>query len=168
MTFQNSSIDIQSLPNIEKLVFQKLNKEYLWMRITFLCVLYILLMAITWVYVFFTEKFSWWVMPSFLTAVLALLLIKEVVGFKIKGFVLREHDISYQGGILFFSRVSIPFNRIQHTEVTQGPFERMFDLARVKVYTAGGSSSDISIPGLTEKQANELKEHINTLSSIHV
>ena len=63
---------------------------------------------------------------------------------------------------------SVPFNRIQHTEVTQGPLGRLFDLAKVKVYTAGGSSSDITIVGLNEKNAHQLKDHITEISSKYV
>jgi len=63
---------------------------------------------------------------------------------------------------------SIPFNRIQHTEVNQGPLGRMFDLARVQIFTAGGSSSDISIPGLKVEEAHQLKDHITKISSQYV
>ncbi|MEQ8909607.1 MAG: PH domain-containing protein [Vicingaceae bacterium] len=167
MEFKNNTISLEQLPQIESVAFQKLNKEYLWMRITFMVSLYLILLSSALIYNYFTEKFDWWLLPALLSFFLLWLLTVEIVGFKIKGYALRERDISYKSGWVFFSMTSVPFNRIQHSEVTQGPFERMFDLAKVKVYTAGGSGSDISIVGLNEVEANQLKEHINTLSSKH-
>ncbi len=167
MEFENNTLSVEGLPQLEALSFQKLNKEYLWMRLTFMVSLYLLLLGAALLYNFFTEKFAVWLLPSGLSLLLIWFLIAEIVGFKYKGFVLREHDISFKTGWIFFSMTSVPFNRIQHTEVTQGPFERIFDLAKVKVYTAGGASSDIAIVGLSEVDAKQLKEHINLLSSKH-
>jgi len=167
MNFENNALSIDQLPQIESIDFQKLNKEYLWMRITFMVSLYLVLVVSALIYSYFSDKFDWWLLPSIISFFLCWLLIVEIVGFKIKGYVLRDKDISYKSGWIFFSMVSVPFNRIQHTEVAQGPFERMFDLAKVKIYTAGGASSDISIPGLSDTEANQLKEHINALSSKH-
>ena len=44
--------------------------------------------------------------------------------------------------------------------MSQGPIERLFGLSNLHVFTAGGSSSDISIPGLTQVEANRIKEYI--------
>ena len=168
MNFDNQPLTLEQLPQIEQITFEKLNKEYLWMRITFIGVSYLVLMASGIIYNFFAEKFQWWWIPLALSLLFLWWIMVEVMGFRIKGYVIRKQDISYKSGWIFFSMVSVPFNRIQHSEVAQGPIERMFDLAKVKVYTAGGASSDISIPGLSEAEANQLKEHINSLSSQHV
>lgn len=73
---------------------------------------------------------------------------------------MREKDIIYTKGLLWQTRTSIPFNRIQHAEVKQGPIERMFSLHSLKVFTAGGDSSDLVIPGLEEENASRIKEYI--------
>ena len=36
----------------------------------------------------------------------------------------------------------------------------MFNLSEISLYTAGGSGSDLSIPGLTHEKANALKNFI--------
>ncbi len=54
----------------------------------------------------------------------------------------------------------IPYRRIQHCEVTSGPVEQMFDIASLNIYTAGGGSSDMTIPGLEDQRAATLKAHI--------
>jgi uncharacterized protein len=75
-------------------------------------------------------------------------------------YALRERDITFQQGLLLRSATSVPFNRLQHAEVTQGVTERAMKLASLKVYTAGGSSSDLSIPGLPLQRAYELKDYV--------
>ena len=66
----------------------------------------------------------------------------------------------YKQGYLWRSNTVIPFNRIQHAEVTQGPIERMFELSVLRVFTAGGSASDIAIPGIRPDEAHRIKEFI--------
>jgi|GEM_PF-6009490 len=41
-----------------------------------------------------------------------------------------------------------------------GPIERMFGLSKLKIFTAGGASSDLKIPGLLPETANKLKDYI--------
>ena len=48
-----------------------------------------------------------------------------------KGYALRTHDIAYRSG-LFWRKVVLPFNRVQHMEVTSGPLQRRFDIATLK------------------------------------
>jgi membrane protein YdbS with pleckstrin-like domain len=55
---------------------------------------------------------------------------------------------------------SVPFNRIQHSEINQGPLDRAYNLASLNIYTAGGSSSDLTIPGLPYDQAVKLREFV--------
>ncbi|MGB4960930.1 MAG: PH domain-containing protein, partial [Saprospiraceae bacterium] len=77
-----------------------------------------------------------------------------------QGYALRERDILFKSGVFFRSVIVIPFNRVQHCEIEQGPINRFFDLAVLSLYTAGGSSSDLKIPGLTMRMANNLKSFI--------
>jgi len=44
---------------------------------------------------------------------------------------------------------------------------KIFKLSSVKVYTAGGSSSDLSVPGLTVSDAQKLKAFISKKISQH-
>jgi len=62
--------------------------------------------------------------------------------------------------VFFRSTTVIPFNRIQHAEVKQGPIERRFNLQRLEVYSAGGEGSDLYIPGLLGNRADQLKDFI--------
>lgn len=165
MIYENLPIEFENLPQLKEVKFTPLEKDYLWLRLSRLGLIFFLLLSAAILYGIFTSKFDWWLFPVIVSVIFILLTSIEIVGFRIKGFAIREHDISYRSGLIFYSLTSVPFNRIQHTEVSQNPIERLFDLAQVRVYTAGGSSSDISIPGLTQKDAHRLKDHLAKISS---
>jgi membrane protein YdbS with pleckstrin-like domain len=83
------------------------------------------------------------------------------MGFPKKGYLLRERDISYKTGIVYYRQISVPFNRIQHVEVSQGVLAKIFHLSSIKIYTAGGTASDLAIPGLPVSDAQKLKSYIS-------
>jgi membrane protein YdbS with pleckstrin-like domain len=80
---------------------------------------------------------------------------------------LRENDISFKKGLIAFKQTSVPFNRIQHVEVNQGILAKLLKLSSVKIYTAGGTSSDLSIPGLPVETAHKLKAFLSEKISEH-
>lgn len=89
------------------------------------------------------------------------------LAFPKKGYLLREQDVSYRSGLLFYKMTTIPFNRIQHVEVSQGLIEKSIGLATLKVFTAGGSVSDQSIPGLLLDKAHQIETFLLTKVSTH-
>lgn len=91
---------------------------------------------------------------------LGVLLTLQLKAFERRSWAIREHDILYRHGLLSIVTTIIPFNRIQHVSVYEGVFSRMYGLAALKIYTAGGSSSDISISGLKKEDADRVREWI--------
>ncbi len=83
-----------------------------------------------------------------------------LVRFRHKGYALREHDIAFRTGLLWRKTTLLPFDRVQHAEVTHGPLQRRFGLATLKFYTAGGSSVDLKIEGLLAADAERLRETV--------
>lgn len=77
--------------------------------------------------------------------------------YKSRGYALREEDLTYKHGWLFAETTTIPFNRIQHIELSENPLERKLKLAKLSIYTAGGSSSDLSLKGLAKSDAERIK-----------
>ena len=63
-------------------------------------------------------------------------------------------------GFLFFTDTVVPFVRVQHIDVGQGPVERLFGLARVVVHTAGTHNSIVTLPGLSRSDAEAMRETI--------
>ncbi len=77
-----------------------------------------------------------------------------------QGYLLRDKDVSHQKGWINRTFTTVPFNRIQHVEVTQGLIERWFNLASLKIFTAGGNSSDLNIPGVKKEEAERIKSYL--------
>ncbi|HEY3385534.1 MAG TPA: PH domain-containing protein, partial [Saprospiraceae bacterium] len=71
-----------------------------------------------------------------------------------------EKDITYKSGWLWKSMVTVPFNRVQHCDLRQGLLDRRFGLSKLTIYTAGGQSTDLMIPGLLPETAEKLKTFI--------
>lgn len=80
--------------------------------------------------------------------------------FESRRYALRARDITYRRGWLWHRVTTVPYHRIQHGEVAQGPIEKWYGLAVLDVYTAGRNASDLSIPGLHLEEAERLKAFI--------
>ena len=94
----------------------------------------------------------------FLFVLLYLLLTK--VFFKRKKYKIQDTNLSYRKGLLIQNITVVPFSRIQHIEIDEGPFERFFKLSTMSIYTAGDSGKDLKISGLKTEKAQEIKELI--------
>lgn len=63
-------------------------------------------------------------------------------------------------GYMFFRDTVVPFGRIQHIDVEQGPIDRRYDLATLTVHTAGNHNSTVALPGLLHADALSMREAI--------
>lgn len=164
-SFENLLINIDELPQVEQEEFTPIEQAYLKVVRIGYAFFYAIFLIVPQVILFFNEEHSgqmdlhlyfalapilFWFINFFLTK----------AAFVKKKYALRSKDIIYKKGLIWSKRISIPFNRIQHAEVKQGPIERIYKLHNLKIFTAGGSSSDLSIPGLTEDNALKLKNFI--------
>jgi hypothetical protein len=82
----------------------------------------------------------------------------SILGYKKKGFAFREHDVLYRSGLIATNTIVIPYNRVQHVALHEGVISRYLGLANVEIFTAGGSSSDLEIPGIDKEQAEKIKQ----------
>jgi len=157
--FTNKSIDIASLPQFEEVDFQPISKSYLiksnLQNLAFLCVA-----MIGWAVLIYYDI-------NQIQLIILLIGIVLYFGFKFwnisrlqknYGFALREKDILYRRGYLVNKTTVVPFNRIQHASISRGVLDKIFKISTLKIFTAGGSGSDISIPGLAPDLALRLKE----------
>ena len=90
-----------------------------------------------------------------------LLFFMASVYFKRKKFKIAENNISYQEGVFFQKETVVPFARIQHIEIDEGPLERFYKTATLSIYTAGDSGRDLKISGLELIKAQEIKSYIS-------
>ena len=164
MIFENPQIASDDLPQIEQIEFIKLERDYLKVLIIYRMIfLVIALIGLIALYFFppedFQLSFLYYGLAAWVLVFIASMILIPMA-FKIKGYAHRFRDLVYRSGLIVRSTTALPFNRVQHVDVKQGPIERMFDLASINIYTAGGQSSDISIPGLKNDDALKLKEYI--------
>ncbi len=169
--FSNSIITPENLPEIKSETFNLLDKKYrtiLFIRIA-IFVLFAAGALITFLFLFDEKPAIEFIIVAI--SVIALITLYSVIitvfGFAKKGYLVREKDISFQKGLIVFKSTSVPFNRIQHVEVNQGILAKVFKLSSVKIYTAGGNASDLSIPGLPVEVAANLKSFLSEKISEH-
>jgi len=160
--FSNTTISPDELPKVEFLEYQPLHPEYRQIMILRVLLFNAVLLVGLIIYIAFNGLALKWIG---MTGALFLLFVGAQIiiayrNFAYKGYAVRQHDLVYTSGWLFRKWTAISFNLIQHSEVSQGLIERMFDLSTLEVFTAGGSSSDLKIGGLPEKTAHQLRDFI--------
>ena len=76
------------------------------------------------------------------------------------GYDMGAEQLRVLRGFLWRADTIVPFNRIQHIDVAQGPLQRLFDLSTLIVHTAGTHNSIVTLPGLATADAEEMRETI--------
>ena len=117
------------------------------------------------VLMFAGEFYGFFRILIFLGSMAALYILRMVIkyyGYGKKGYALRRHDVLYKAGILWKRNVFVPKSRIQHVEIKKTPLEDIFGICRLMIFTAGGSGSDLVIPGLKPEEAERMKENLMT------
>ena len=77
-----------------------------------------------------------------------------------RGYTMGDDRLRVVRGILFHHDTVVPFGRVQHIDVNQGPLERMFNIATLTLHTAGTHNASVHLPGLEEGLAREMREEI--------
>lgn len=158
--FTNTTIDTTELPRFEEVQFSKLHPDY-WKVMLINTAITFLILGIAIGFVFYFNEgirdFALYLGVGF--GILAgLTIVFSRIGFQKRGFAFREHDVLFQSGVIATKTIVIPYNRVQHVALHEGLVSRYFGLAKVEIFTAGGSSSDIEIPGIEKEQAENIKQ----------
>ena len=160
--FTNDTIDTSQLPKFEEVAFTALHPKYFKVvLINLLIVIGLLILIPSLVSVLKPELFSgriWMILGIVIPIVSTLIVAFSIIGFKKKGFAFRNHDVLFRHGIIATNTIVIPYNRVQHVALHEGLVSRYFGLAKIEIFTAGGSSSDIEIPGIEKEQAENIKQ----------
>jgi hypothetical protein len=97
-------------------------------------------------------------------SVVLLLLILAIVlpGLQYKRwrYAIRSDDVLINYGLVWRVRRCIPRLRIQHVDITSGPFQRMLGIVSLNLYTAGVMGAVGQIPGITAPQAERIREQL--------
>ncbi|MCF6523666.1 PH domain-containing protein [Streptomyces sp. JJ36] len=74
----------------------------------------------------------------------------------------RADDLLIARGVLRRELTVVPYGRMQLVEVTSGPLERRYGLARLQLHTAA-ATTDATIPGLVPEEAARLRDRLTEL-----
>lgn len=168
--FRNNQLDVASLPHYEEVELISLNPKYLVrLNITTSINMFLLLAGLFGAYLFIKDFKGYFVVAG----VLSLLMLfwfyfSNYQLQKRSGYGVRERDIIFKRGFLYEKTTVVPFNRIQHVSTRRSLLDKMLGLSTLKVFTAGGSGSDVAIPGLLPETASNLKEALSERMSGHV
>jgi membrane protein YdbS with pleckstrin-like domain len=76
------------------------------------------------------------------------------------GYRVEEDELAVRHGLLIRALTLVPFGRVQHIDLAQGPLERAFGLATLVLNTAGTRGAAVKLPGLAQADAEEMRDHI--------
>lgn len=102
------------------------------------------------------QPWVWW--PG--GVVLAITIVTQIVlprQARALGYMLRGDDIVFRKGILWQRVVAVPYGRMQLVDITHGPMDRAFDIAKLKMVTAAATTG-VEIPGLSQPAAEALRD----------
>ncbi|WP_374402035.1 PH domain-containing protein [Flavobacterium sp.] len=163
--FTNNPIDIAQLPKFEEVQLQGLNPKYITVLLfNFSLLLILVIVGFSTLFYFNQDAFSkaiWIAIVVGIVLFLVGLVVFTKFSFQKKGYAFREHDAIYKSGLISETTTIIPFNRVQHVALHQGFISRKLGLASVELFTAGGSSSDLEIPGLLLADSQIIKNLVS-------
>ncbi|WP_367867492.1 PH domain-containing protein [Pedobacter sp. WC2423] len=158
-SFTNEVIDLDSLPKHEDVQLSRSHPDY-WKIICINLLIFFGLLGITiGILLFFDEirPNAKWMIPVYL-ALLASFFLVFRISFKKRGYAIRTHDVIYKSGIIAESTTIIPLNRIQHIELNEGLFSRIYKLGSLQLFTAGGQTGHIHISGIPIDEAKRIRD----------
>ena len=80
--------------------------------------------------------------------------------FERMGHALHADRLRTVVGYVFHRDTVVPFSRVQHIDVTQGPIERSHGVATLVVHTAGTHNSVVAVEGLARADAEAIRDTI--------
>lgn len=169
--FSNLQLDVNALPQIEEVSLHPLSKKYLVkLQISSFVSVCIFTTAIFLAYKFSEPQFHSYLLAAgvVIWVMFGWSFFNNIMYIKRSGYALREKDVIFKRGFLFERITVVPFNRIQHVSVARSFLDKMLHISTVKIFTAGGSGSDLSISGIVPDLATAMKEELSTRISEHV
>ena len=115
---------------------------------------------------YFSLGWTWWFGWAIALATIILLLLWAyaicwpAIEYKHRSWRLTEAGLELRSGVWFKSEHAVPWARVQHADVSQGPIQRWFGVGTLTVHTAGTSDSSIEMEGFNHAHAIELRDQI--------
>jgi len=123
----------------------------------------LIVVAATSVPAILTRIVFWWALPASLAIVFIIALALTPRRVRAMGYQLRDDDLLFRKGLMFQRFVAVPYGRMQLVDINRGPLDRAVGLSELKFVTAAASSG-VTIPGLPEADAEELRDRLVALA----
>ena len=95
-----------------------------------------------------------------LLAALYLIVRAPLRRYHARGYQMGSDRLRVVRGLVFRSDTVVPFGRVQHIDVSQGPVERAYGLGTLVLHTAGNHNASVSLSGLAHADAMAMREEI--------
>ncbi|GGH01076.1 MULTISPECIES: PH domain-containing protein [Pedobacter] len=158
--FTNEAIDLEHLPKYEEILLKQPHADY-WKIICINLLIFFGLLGLGLsALLLFVDEFKLnavWIVPVYLALIIIFFFLFRL-SFKKRGYAVRTHDVLYKSGIIAESTTIVPLNRIQHIELNEGIFSRMYKLGSLQLFTAGGQSGHIHISGIPIGEAKSIRD----------
>jgi len=165
MKLVHPQITWEEIPQHKDVVMQPVEKNYKKVLLVEWGILWLIGSAVAVAVVLFIDSLQ--SAPVILLSIAGILLLSGFHFFSINkafpqmAYAMRAHDVLFRKGWLFQQLHIVPLSKIQHCVIKKGPLERKYRLASLQLFTAANASfADIKIGGLTEEQAERLKEWV--------
>jgi uncharacterized protein len=76
------------------------------------------------------------------------------------GYAMDAAELRLRYGVWTETETIVPLGRVQHIDISQGPIERMFEVCRLVLHTAGTMHSLVVLPGLSRETAERMRDEI--------
>lgn len=92
-----------------------------------------------------------------LAVVMGLIIAYIRAYWKTLSYQIDEDSVDAEGGVFFTKHVTVPYSKVTNVDLTQGPFQRMVDVATIHVQTAGaggaqGTQAELRLTGVKDFQ----------------
>ncbi len=160
MAFVNLQVNMADLPVAAGLEMEPMAEAYEKEVKTQQLIIWLPLLLLSFLPFLITQFFFLLLIPAFMLLLAGLISRLVIIKSRLKGIAMREHDMAYRSGLWWRKTVMLAFNRVQHVEVSSGPLQRKYGLASLKFFTAGGSSVDLKVDGLSRERAEQIRAYI--------
>lgn len=157
----NRQVWTDDIQPVDSLAFTPLSKYYVKVLTMRIAIIYIILMACALLIPVLVNDYGlliFSVVECVLAIAMTLNLILSRKIYDIRGYALRDKDISYRTGLFFTKVTTIPLNKIQQVTIRMNPLSRIFHLYYLDIVNGSQAAlNQISIPGLSHEQALRIK-----------
>ena len=163
--FTNQKVDLDALPKISSVNLKPISKDYFKIILLNKLFVYTVFIGLLVAGKFIIKKENFQDNFAYLISILIigclLNFIVAFLAFKKRKYALRDKDVIYSKGLIVNSITTVPISRIQHIEESRSWLARKFNLATLKIFTAGESGSDLSIDGLPQEEAKRINDFLS-------